>query len=79
MKGCLLKVKLEVCFRPMYECSICHVEGLGDPTRYESNALQTELHIKDIFHPADHCIVHAMPVGWAHYGDGVYKCPDCVT
>lgn len=63
-------------FIPVYKCASCGKEKAGGTERLEVGFSSfTELTMLDRAYPS----VHHMPVGWASYGPGKWKCEECAT
>lgn len=71
-------MKTEVCivhgeirYRPVYECASCGVKMAGDTLSY---GFYFDLDITKLPAPA-----YAIPSVWAAFGQGHYKCNNCLT
>ncbi len=64
----------QVVLIPLFTCNTCGVEGVGDRTlRVEAHSKEDVLTLASR-HRAN---PHAMPVGWASYGNDIFRCEGC--
>lgn len=64
----------ELRIRKIVTCAICSRKDLGLAVRHEIeniNLRDLEFNLDKTPNSCD------MRVGWAHYGNGIFKCPDC--
>lgn len=66
---------------PIYVCSECGAKAAGDAVTLELDGIESNP--SDIGHmllgKSQYVSNNHMPVGWAGYGKGIHKCPDCTT
>lgn len=63
-------VNVDLRYRPYYRCRGCGVVQVGSIATWSDAYLPA---VEEL--PA---LPHNMPMGWASYGVGFYRCPKCV-
>lgn len=67
-------INADLSIRLMYTCSYCGKEQKGDPLQLEFRQGDLADLITFVSNNNHRLIPSHMPVGWAHYGNGVFHC-----
>lgn len=66
-------MRAELAFKAEYQCSECPETVSGDTQVLQGRSVQEMLFELEAKPASPYC----MPLGWASYGQGVFKCPEC--